>query len=215
MRDLDAGLAEGFPVPATPAAEVSKAYLLRLRIGRYRRIVQLIDAAGELFYDSQRSADLVYLGAASTFILVIDPLSIGDFWDRLPSAARERLAAQRSIAPHPQPVYQQTADRITEMGRQRAARRLAIVFSRADLTGTAFGPGASTGEDVRKWAEDDLGLAGLIRGAESDFRDVALFHTAPFGGGATTVLSDLVHWLMRAEGIAPPNPAGDQPSELS
>ena len=215
MRDLDAGLAEGFPVPATPAAEVSKAYLLRLRIGRYRRIVQLIDAAGELFYDSQRSADLVYLGAASTFILVIDPLSIGDFWDHLPSTARERLTAHRSIAPHPQPVYQQTADRITEMGRPRAARRLAIVFSRADLTGTAFGPGASTGEDVRKWAEDDLGLAGLIRGAESDFRDVALFHTAPFGSGTTTVLSDLVHWLMRAEGIAPPSPAGDQPAELS
>ena len=59
MRDLDSGLAEGFTVPATPAAELPKAYVLRLRIGRYRRIVQLLDAAGELFYDSQRSADLV------------------------------------------------------------------------------------------------------------------------------------------------------------
>lgn len=214
MRDLDSGLAKGVAVPATPAAEVSKAYLLRLRIGRYRRIVQLIDAAGELFYDSQRSADLVYLGAAGTFILVIDPLSIRDFWDRLPAVTRERLSAHRSIAPHPQPVYQQTADRITEMGRQRAPRRLAIVFSRADLIGTAFGPGAGTGDDVRKWAEDDLGLAGLIRGAESDFRDVALFHTAPFGSGATA-LTDLVRWLMRAERIPPPDPAGDQPSELS
>ena len=58
--DLDAALAENFPVPATPAAELPKAYVLRLRIGRYRRIVvQLFDAAGELFYDSQRSADLV------------------------------------------------------------------------------------------------------------------------------------------------------------
>jgi len=215
MQDLDSGLAEGLGVPATPAAEVSRAYLLRLRVGRYRRIVQLIDAAGELFYDSQRSADLVYLGAASTFILVIDPLSIRDFWDHLPAAARERLAEHRSVAPHPQPVYQQTADRITEMGRPRAARRLAIVFSRADLIGTAFGPGAGTGDDVRKWAEDGLGLAGLIRGAESDFRDVALFHTAPYGSGATTALTDLVRWLMRAEGIAPPEPAGDQPSGLS
>ena len=66
-------------MPATPAAELPKAYVLRLRIGRYRRIVQLIDAAGELFYDSQRSADLVYLGAANTFVMVIDPLSINDF----------------------------------------------------------------------------------------------------------------------------------------
>jgi hypothetical protein len=211
MRDLESGLAEGFGVPATPRAELPKAYLLGLRIGRYRRIVQLIDAAGELFYDSQRSANLLYLGAASTFILVIDPLSINDFWEHLPSAARDRLAAHRSVAPHPQPVYQQTADRITEMGRQRAPRRLAVVFSRADLIGTEFGPGASTGDEVRKWAEDDLGLAGLIREAESDFRDVALFHTAPFGNGTTT-LTDLVHWLMRAEGITPPDPAGDQPS---
>jgi Double-GTPase 2 len=210
MRDLDSSLAEGFPVPATPAAELPKAYLLRLRIGRYRRIVQLIDAAGELFYDSQRSADLIYLGAASTFILVIDPLSINDFWDHLPSAARERLTAHRSIAPHPQPVYQQTADRITEMGRQRASRRLAIVFSRADLIGTEYGPGASRGEEVGKWAEDELGLAGLVRGAESDFRDVALFHTAAFGSDATG-LTDLVHWLMKAEGITPPDLTGQPP----
>jgi hypothetical protein len=204
MRDLDSGLAEGFPVPATPAAELPKAYVLRLRIGRYRRIVQLLDAAGELFYDSQRSADLVYLGAANTFVMVIDPLSINDFWDHLPSAERDRLTAHRSIAPPPQPVFQQTADRIKEMGRQRAQRRLAIVFSRADLIGTERGPGASAGDEVREWAEDGLGLAGLVREAESDFREVALFHTAPFGSDATT-LTHLVHWLMRAEGITPPD----------
>jgi Double-GTPase 2 len=219
MRDLESGLAEGYGVPATPSAELPKAYQLRLRIGRHRRIVRLIDAAGELFYDSQSSASLVYLGDASTFVLVIDPLSIGDFWDHLPSAARERLAPYRSIAPHPLPVYQQTADRITEMGRQRGPRRLAVVFSRADLIGPDFGPGASTGDEVRKWAEDDLGLAGLIRGAESDFRDVGLFHTAPFSavpvsaaldGRGSSALTDLVHWLMRAEGITAPEQAGGQ-----
>ena len=208
IRDLDSALAEGFPVPATPAAELPKAYVLRLRIGRYRRIVQLFDAAGELFYDSQHSADLVYLGAANTFVMVIDPLSINDFWDRLPSAEQGRLAADRSIALHPQPVYQQTADRITEMGQQRVPRRLAIVFSRADLIGQAFGPGASTGDGVREWAEDALGLAGLMREAESDFRGVALFHTAPFGSEDNS-LTDLVHWLMRAEGITP-GLTGDQ-----
>lgn len=199
IRDLDSALDEDYPVPATPAAELPKAYVLRLRIGRYRRIVQLIDAAGELFYSSQRSADLLYLGTASTFVLVIDPLSINDFWDRLPSAERDRLAADRSVAPHPQPVYQQTADRITEMGGQRASRRLAIVLSRADVIGKKFGPGASTGDGVRKWAEDALGLAGLMREAESDFLDVALFHTAPLAS-KENCLTDLVHWLMRAEG---------------
>jgi Double-GTPase 2 len=213
MRELDSALAEGFPVPITPAAELPKAYVLRLRIGRYHRIVKLLDAAGELFYDSQRSADLIYLGAATTFVLVIDPLSVNDFWDRLPSAERDRLAAHRSIAPHPQPVYQQTVDRIREMGRQRARRRLAVVFSRADLIGKQSGPGASEGDEVRKWAEDALGLAGLVREAESDFRDVALFHTAAFGSEENT-LTALVHWLMRAEGITPPGPGGPSPDSV-
>ena len=117
MRDLDSALAEGSPVPVT-LRRAPKAYVLRLRIGRYHRIVQLLDAAGELFYDSQRSADLIYLGAANTFILVIDPLSINDFWDHLPSAERDRLAAHRSIAPQPAAL---PADRGPDRGDGTAA----------------------------------------------------------------------------------------------
>ena len=201
LRDLGAAIAAGSQVPATPAV-LPKAYVLRLRIGRYHRILQLPDPAGELFYDSLRSADLLYLGAASTFILVIDPLSINDFWENLPSARRDQLTAYRSAAPHPDQVYQQTADRIAQMGKRHAQRRLAIVFSRADLVGMEYGPGASEGEGVRNWAEDDLGLAGLLRDAKSDFREVALFHTAPFGSNENS-LDALVHWVMRAEGVAP------------
>jgi hypothetical protein len=78
-----------------------------------------------------------------------------------------------------------------------------MVFSRADLIGKQFGPGANDGDEVWKWAEDALGLAGLLREAASDFRDVALFHTAAFGREENT-LTALVHWLMRAEGITPP-----------
>jgi hypothetical protein len=201
LRDLGSLLTDGSRIPATPAA-ATRAYVLRLRIGRNRRIVQLIDAAGELFYTSERSADLIFLGHATTFILVIDPLSISTFWDSLPSAQQDRLAPDRSEAPDPRLAYQQTADRIAEMGKRHAPRRLAIVFSRADLLGTECGPGANAGEGIRKWAENDLGLAGLLRQAESDFREVALFHTAAFGSDENT-LTTLVHWLMRAEGITP------------
>ena len=74
-----------------------------------------------------------YLGSASTFVLVIDPLSIARFWDNLPSARRDQLMAYRSEAPHPDLVYQQTAERIAQFGSRHARRRLAIVFSRADL----------------------------------------------------------------------------------
>jgi Double-GTPase 2 len=201
LRDLESLLTDGSPLLATPAA-ATRAYVLRLRIGRHRRIVQLIDAAGELFYTSERSADLIFLGNATTFTMVIDPLSISVFWDSLPSAQRHRLAPDRSEAPDPRLAYQQTADRIKEMGRRHAARRLAIVFSRADLLGTECGPGVGAGERIRNWAANDLGLAGLLRQAESDFREVALFHTAAFGSDENT-LTTLIHWLMRAEGITP------------
>jgi Double-GTPase 2 len=100
MRTMDSARAAGSPLPATPP-ERPRAYVLRLRIGRHRRTLQLLDAAGELFYHSQRSADLLYLGAANTFILVIDPLSIDAFWDRLPSAQRDQLVGDRSVAPDP------------------------------------------------------------------------------------------------------------------
>ena len=89
------------------------------------------------------------------------------------------------------------------MGQQRVPRRLAIVFSRARPDrGRGSDPERAPGDGVREWAEDTLGLAGLMREAESDFREVALFHTAPFGS-ADNSLTDLVHWLMRAEGITP------------
>ena len=203
VSDLESALAAGSPVPVTLSV-LPRAYVLRLRVGRHHRILQLLDAAGELFYDSQRSADLIYLGAAKTFILVIDPLSIDAFWDRLPSAQRERLAAHRSVAPQPRLPYEQTADRIAEMGRPRARRRLAIVFSRADLLGAEHGPRASEGEVIERWAVEDLGLAGLLRDARSGFRELALFHTAAFDHGSIeNSLTALIHWIMRAEGITP------------
>jgi len=199
LDDLDSALAKDSAVPATPAVR-PRAYVLRMRIGRRRRIVQLHDTAGELFYDSERSADLTYLGAANTFVLVIDPLSIGGFWNWLPSAARDQFAPDRSAAPHPELAYQQTAERITEMGKPRARHRLAIVFSRADLLGKKYGPQESEGAEVRNWAVDSLGLTALLRQAESDFREVAFFHTAAFGGDENS-LRPLIQWILRAEGV--------------
>jgi hypothetical protein len=201
LDDLEATMASHSAVPATPAAP-PRAYVLRLRIGRQHRIIQFLDAAGELFYDSQRSANLIYLGAANTFVLVIDPLSVNDFWGSLPTATRERFSPHRSLAPHPELAFQQTAERIAQMAKPRAQHRLAVVFSRADLLGKEYGPGSGEAADIQKWAIDDLGLAGLLRQARSEFREIAFFHTAAFGENEDD-LNTLVHWLMRAEGITP------------
>ena len=208
LDDLESAVARYRAVPATPA-DRTRAYVLRLEIGSRRRIVQFLDTAGELFYDSERSADLVYLGAANTFVLVIDPLSVNAFWTSLPLAARERFAPYRSQAPHPELAFGQTVDRITEMGKPRAQHRLAIVFSRADLLAKEYGPGEDDSADIRRWAIEDLGLAGLLLQAESEFREVGFFHTAAFDGNENN-LNTLIRWLMRAERIdrgAPGQPA--------
>ena len=205
LDDLESTLAKESALPTTPAVP-PKAHVLRLQKGSQHRIIQFMDTAGELFYDSQRSADLTYLGTANTFVLVIDPLSISVFWDSLPPAARERFAPDRSAAPHPELAFQQTAERIAEMGQPRAQRALAVVFSRADLLGTEYGPGPGEGTGIRSWAVADLGLAGLLRQAESEFREVAFFHTAPFGVDENN-LNSLINWLLRAEGIDPGMPS--------
>jgi hypothetical protein len=197
LRELDAAIAAGAPVPATPAVS-PKTYVLRLHVGRRQRILQLPDPAGELFYDSRRSADLRYLGGASTFVLVIDPLSIVRFWDNLPSTRRGHLQAYRSEAPHPDLVYQQTAERITQFGSRYVRRRLAIVFSRADLVGRENGPQVGDGAGIRRWATEELGLAGLLRDAELDFQEVILFRTGRFGT-AENGLDDLIHWAIRID----------------
>jgi hypothetical protein len=210
LAELGAAIEARSPVPATPAVPL-KTYVLRLQIGRYRRILQLPDPAGELFYDSRRSADLLFLGAASTFILVIDPLSIEDCWQSLSTARQRQLTDYRSAAPRPQEVYQQTAERIAQMGKRNARRRLAVVFSRADLLEPEHGLAAGDGEGIQKWAEDSLGLSALLRDARSDFQEVAVFHTAPFTSRENG-LNALVHWIMRAEGSPPVNPEPDSPT---
>jgi Double-GTPase 2 len=218
LNDLDLVMASHAGVPATPVAR-PQAQVLRLQMGSQRRIVQFVDTAGELFYDSKRSADLIYLGAANTFILVIDPLSVTVFWKSLPSAARQRLTVNRSAAPRPDLVFQQTADRIAEMGGPRARHRLAIVFSRADLLGTEYGPGPGEGDEIRRWALAELGLRGLVHRAESEFRNVAFFHTAPFSEKAPAdekdgTLPALTQWLLRAEGVDPGTPGPPEPADL-
>ena len=93
----------------------------------------MFDAAGEFFYTSDRTQELGYLGQARTFVLVIDPLSVDAFWDRLLPEQQAELKAVRSAAPSPELAYQQAHQEIEAMGVRLRKTRLAVVFSRADL----------------------------------------------------------------------------------
>jgi Double-GTPase 2 len=176
--------------------ELPQAYIIRLSSRHGTRILHMFDAAGELFYTPERTQELRYLDKAKTFILVVDPLSVEAFWDRLLPDQQAELKPVRSAAPSPDLAYQQAHQEIEAMGVQLSKTRLAVVFSRADLIGTA-------GDDVAAWASDELGLGNLVRSARLNFREACFFHTAAVmvGGVMHESIPTLMRWVLGHNGI--------------
>ena len=176
--------------------ELPRAYVIRLVSRRRTRILQMFDAAGELFYTSERTQELGYLDKARTFILVIDPLSVEAFWDRLLPDQQAELKAVRSAAPSPELAYQQAHQEIESMGVRLRKARLAVVFSRADLIN-------APAEDVAVWACDELGLGNLVRSARLNFGETCFFYTAAVmtGGVIHDSITALLRWVLAGNGL--------------
>jgi Double-GTPase 2 len=184
--------------------ELPPAYVICLTSRHSTRILHMFDAAGEYFYRSERTQELGYLDKAGTFILVIDPLSIEAFWDRLPPDQQAKLKDVRSAAPSPDLAYQQAHQQMEEMGVNLNKARLAVAFSRADLID-------APGDDVAAWARDELGLGNLVRSAQLNFREVRFFHTAAVmntDGGIHASIRALLRWIMAQNHVELP---GDPP----
>ena len=183
------------------APALQRGCVLRVRSGRYERLLQFFDAAGERFYSLERSSDLLYLGSGRTFLLVIDPLSVNEFRLGLSTEDRDRLMQREPTnIPQPRLVYEQTVERITELKGEPGRSRLAVVFSRADVLGDQLGPVGREEDAVERWAEDRLGLGGLLRNARFDFKEVTLFSTAAVVSGdhVDDSITALLHWVLSA-----------------
>jgi len=179
------------------SVELPRAHVIRLILRKGTRILQMFDAAGERFYNTDRTHELRYLNKARTFILVIDPLSVEAFWQQLPVATQTELRSLRSAAPSPELAYQQTHQQIEAMGVKLRKVRLAVVFSRADLIGMPSG-------DVSKWARTELGLGNLIRSTTQNFKETCYFRTAAImdtDGLIHKSIAELMRWVMSREGI--------------
>jgi hypothetical protein len=197
LQVADQVLRTGNPTSIT-SVQLPRAYVIRVTSARSTRILHLFDAAGELFYDSARTQELIYLGEARTFILVIDPLSVDAFWQRLPAARQAELKPMRSTAPSPDLAYQQTHQQIERMRVQLHKARLAVVFSRADLIDT---PDLDTAE----WADRELGLGNLVRSVRGNFREAAFFRTAAVMVGDSCMhpsVAAFTRWVLARDGIA-------------
>jgi hypothetical protein len=182
------------------SVELPRAHVIRLILKKGTRILQMYDAAGERFYNTDRTQELGYLNKARTFILVIDPLSVEAFWQQLPASKQAELSPLRSVAPSPDLAYQQTHQQIEAMGVQLRKARLAVVFSRADLIG-------SPGGDVTEWARSELGLGNLVRSTTQNFKEAHYFRTAAVMGPDGLVdasIAVLMRWVLAREGVELP-----------
>ena len=198
LEDASRWLSQASATGKTPA-ELPRAYLVRLTAGHDRRLLHMFDAAGEFFHTPGRTQELRYLNQAQTFILVIDPLSVEAFWDRLLPEQQAELKTVRSAAPPPELAYQQAHQEIEAMGVRLKKARLAVAFSRADLIG-------APGDDVAAWATDDLGLGNLVRSVRLNFGEAHFFHTAAVmsDGVMHTSIPALLRWVLARNHINTP-----------
>jgi hypothetical protein len=196
LEVADRLIRSGASTVGTPL-ELPRAHVIRLKLKQGVRILQLYDAAGERFYNTDRTQELRYLSQARTFILVIDPLSVQGFWQQLPVSTQAELSSVRSAAPSPELAYQQTHQEIEAMGVQLRKVRLAVVFSRADLIDMSGG-------EVSEWARRELGLGNLIRSAAQNFKETGYFRTAAVAdtdGLMHESIAALMRWVMSREGV--------------
>jgi len=199
LRAAEGILRSGITTSVTPV-RLPRAHVIRLTNGKSTRILHMFDAAGEYFYHSERTQDLLYLGQARTLILVIDPLSVDSYWASLPADRQAELAPVRSAAPSPDLAYQQTHQEIEAMGVHLRQVRLAVVFSRGDLVGRPDG-------EVAAWAGHELGLGNLIRSTRLNFKETGFFVTAARmrpDGVVDESVPTLMRWLMADSGMALP-----------
>lgn len=195
LKNASKWLSPGNATDKTPL-ELPRAYIVRLATSHDAWLLHMFDAAGEFFYTPERTQELRYFNKAKTFILVIDPLSVEAFWDRLLPDQQAELKAVRSAAPSPDLAYQQAHQEIEAMGVQLSKAHLAVVFSRADLTDMPGG-------DVAIWATDELGLGNLVRSARLNFKEACFFHTAAVmtGGAMHKSVPALIRWVLARNGV--------------
>ncbi|MES0833220.1 TRAFAC clade GTPase domain-containing protein [Nocardiopsis tropica] len=196
--------------PTPPGREVRG---LTVRVGAEGRtlLLQVYDAAGERFNRSATTEELTYLGQASTFVLVVDPLGVEAVWRSMTAGERSRLSGHRSRVRDPELAYGAVRDEIRRQYRmsgrrlrpRRARTRLAVVVTRGDLVrGTSAAPGGMPPEE---WAARTLGLGNLLRDAAADFGEVRVFLTASVADGSGTAhpsLSALLRWVLAGESAA-------------
>jgi hypothetical protein len=201
LEELRPALRHGLPTRAT-SRELPRAYSLyaTLEPGQ-RRLVHLFDVAGERFNRPEDVHELRYLARASSFLFVLDPLSLDAFWEQLSQKEQEQLASVRSVRA-PQAIFDHTSERIEALGVDRRGARLLVVLSKNDLL-RELRPLAGVGSESREieaWLAGPMCLGNLVRSMKHDFGDVHFTCTAAVvdrSGVVDPSITSLTRWLLQ------------------
>jgi hypothetical protein len=192
------------PQRATPVTPVEppRSLLIRVSSGKVAHLLHHFDAAGEHYQDVVKTEGLLFLGSARTFILVINPLAVQAAWRHQPGSRPAEPASQS-----PDTAYYRVHQQIEAMHVPLGQARLAVVFSRADLT-------PAPGVDVAEWACRELGLGNLVRSARQNFSEVRFFRTAAVTDEDGTVDDSIVvllRWVLTGSRLTLPGDDDDRP----
>ncbi|MED7953047.1 hypothetical protein ACFWOG_02800 [Kitasatospora sp. NPDC058406] len=209
---------------STPRAR-HRAHSVLLDRARPPRLLHLFDTAGEHFVSREDTDALRYARAARTFLFVLDPLAVPDFWELLDPDRQARLDRTLASSVPPQPVFDQAVQAILAMGVPLHRSRLAVAISKTDLldgtglleeTGPPSGtglpggtgpfdgrpvPGAGVRDSDRaaEWLERALGLGNLVQAMRNEFGEARFFFTAAVlteDGSVHPSVAPLLDWCL-------------------
>jgi len=172
------------------------AFLVNLNSGGGDCLLYAYDPAGELFRQTDEMRTQEYFYYVNGIIFLIDPFSLPKVQHRL----QKELSTKSEIRPSelaPQDAYANLLQ-ILQLKKglgSRSAKRLAVVLTKTDALGISDeiqqiaahqplperGDGqAADSNAVRAWL-DQNGEGNLLRGIESDFKNVSYFYCSPLG----------------------------------
>ncbi|OIJ85562.1 TRAFAC clade GTPase domain-containing protein [Streptomyces monashensis] len=182
--------------------DLPRAHSFVLGAGRAERLVHLFDTAGERFVDRDETDALRYARAARTFVFVLDPMAVDDFWTRLEPSPGPLLDRTLASTVHPEEVFGRSVQAVAAMGAPVRHSRLAVALSKTDLLAEhGLAPDRLDDSDTaRAWIRDKLGLHSLVQAMELDFQEVRFFCTAAVADETARVdasISRFVEWCLR------------------
>jgi hypothetical protein len=202
VGDLTPAVFSNLETPRT-GPDRPRAYSLYVKPADWNpRIIHFFDTAGEKFYESEKLAVLRYFRSASTFIFVIDPLSIAGVWDKLKPSREGKLPPRADRSPVY--VFQQVVNTAEEMGVDLKRVRLAVAVSKADvLIREGLPAPAQDSASIEQWLEE-MDLDDLVRSMRHYFGAVLFFHTSAMltGNAHPAGVGDLIDWCLAGTGLA-------------